>query len=44
MKRLLLYSACVGSVVVVVVAVVMAIGIELVQVEKRRDWREAMAP
>lgn len=43
MKRLLVCTACVVSMTIVAIAVVFAVGIELVQNEKQRDWREAMA-
>jgi len=43
MKRLLVCGACVASMLTVVIAVVMAIGIEIVQREKQVHWREAMA-
>jgi hypothetical protein len=43
MKRLLVCGACVASMAIVAIAVMLAVGIELVQHEKQHDWREAMA-
>ena len=43
MKRLLVCGACIGSMVAVCIFVIMAIGVELAQREKRCEWREAMA-
>jgi hypothetical protein len=43
MKRLLLCAACAIAMLIVAIAVVFAVGIELCQAEKRREWREAMA-
>jgi hypothetical protein len=41
-KRLIVCTACIASMLTVAIAVVFAVGIELVQKEKQRDWREAM--
>jgi hypothetical protein len=43
MKRLLLCVSCVALMGAVAIAVVMAVGIELAQAEKRREWREGLA-
>jgi hypothetical protein len=40
MKRLLICGACVASMAIVAIAVMLACGIELVQREKQRSWRE----
>lgn len=42
-KRLILCASCLVSLLALAVALVMAIGEELVHREKARDWREAMA-
>lgn len=43
MKRLLLCTSCIVAMLTVVVAVVMALGVELIQKAQEREWREAMA-
>lgn len=43
MRRLLLCTSCVVAMLTVAVSVVMALGIERVQREKRVHWREAIA-
>lgn len=42
-KRLLICASCAVSMAAVVVAVVMAIGVELAQKAKQDAWREALA-
>jgi hypothetical protein len=42
-KRLLICASCVVSMAAVVVAVAMAIGVELAQKAKQDAWREALA-
>lgn len=43
MKRLILCASCLIGLLTLAIALVMAIGEEIVQREKTRDWREALA-
>lgn len=43
MKRLFLRASCVVSLLALAIALVMAVGEEIVQRDKMREWREALS-